>query len=386
VKPENQWKKMNPQAIPFVQLNRTNTTTKGCVDMKRFSAQSCWKGFIAALGIVLVLFLIFTAFSRVPDDNRYTYGQNAAPVHSGSTGSYFVKAESQAQRVPEPPAVAKDSDYGGIGYEQNNVKLTFSEELADEALPMDRKIIKEGSANIETKDFERSMAAIDQMIAQSGGFVEQKNVRGSSYNADDLRHATIVFRVPAQQFETIMENMGSVGVVTQSSTSGTDITDQYLDYETRLRNLKVQEDTLLDILSRADKLEDVITLESRISEVRYEIESIENQLKNYDRLVQYSRITVELAEVVETTPVTPVARTLGGRMGHAFQAAIDAFVADMENFVVWLVYNWIPLALVLVLGVVIIIFVKRRRKKRKHTAAAEIASESADNNGSQDSR
>jgi len=84
--------------------------------------------------------------------------------------------------------------------------------------------------------------------------------------------------------------------------------------------------------------------------------------------------------------VTPVARTLGGRLAHAFQAAVDAFATNMENFMVWLVYNWILLTLVLVLAVVIILFVKRRRKKRKHSIAVELATERADNNGSRDPR
>jgi len=274
--------------------------------------------------------------------------------------------------------------YGGIGFDQNKVNMTFSEAItSEEALPKDRKIIREGSAYIETRDFAQSMASIDRMISQSGGFIEQKNIRGSSYSANDLRRATIVFRVPSHQFETVMDSMGNVGAVIQSSTSGTDITDQYIDYETRLRNLKMQEETLLDILSRAEKLEDVITLESRISEVRYEIESIENKLKNYDRLVQYSRITVELEEVVEITPVTPVARTLGDRLGHAFRTAIESFVDELENFLVWLVYNWILLLLILVLALVVILIVKRRKRK-KHAKAAGIVPGSPDDEKPQD--
>jgi hypothetical protein len=221
------------------------------------------------------------------------------------------------------------------------------------------------------------------MIAQFGGFTEKKNVRGSSYYANDLRYATIVFRVPAQHFETVMENMGTIGVVTQSNTNGTDITDQYIDSETRLRNLKVQEETLLDILSKAEKLEDVISLEARIYEVRYEIETIENRLKNYDRLVQYSRITIDLAEVVETTQKPPVARTLGDRIATAFSAAIDTFVDNLENFMVWLVYNWILLAVILVLVIVFVIVLKARRNRKKSAAPVTIEPE-LDQDSSQD--
>ena len=350
--------------------------------MKRFRFKSCWKGLAAVLSIVLVLFILFAAFGRVPD-YALDAPQGVVPVRAGNAGAYALKYGAQTQN--SAPAFEKDvAGYGGIGFDQNKVNMTFSEAItSEEALPKDRKIIREGSAYIETRDFAQSMASIDRMISQSGGFIEQKNIRGSSYSANDLRRATIVFRVPSHQFETVMDSMGNVGAVIQSSTSGTDITDQYIDYETRLRNLKMQEETLLDILSRAEKLEDVITLESRISEVRYEIESIENKLKNYDRLVQYSRITVELEEVVEITPAAPVARTLGDRLGHAFRTAIESFVDELENFLVWLVYNWILLLLILVLALVVILIVKRRKRK-KHAKAAGIVPGSPDDEKPQD--
>lgn len=175
-----------------------------------------------------------------------------------------------------------------------------------------------------------------------------------------------------------MEQMGTVGVVTRSSASGTDITDEYIDYEARLRNLKAQEETLLEILSKAEKLEDVITLESRISEVRYDIETIENKLKNYDRLVQYSRITVQLDEVVEPTRAVPVARTLGDRMYTAFQSAIDSFTDGIENFLVWVVYNWILLTAILIIIILLVIVIKVMRRRKKAAVTVNVESEGTD--------
>lgn len=325
------------------------------------------------MSVFAVLFLVFAIFGTTKDFNGY---ETAVPeIKRVSSGA----AKNQALTFSEELSKSE-----GLGYGKDAVITRFSHSIpADEAPSSDRKIIKEGSAYIETTDFERSMAAIDDMIAQYGGFAEKKELRGSSLNANDLRNATIVFRVPSQNFETVMNQMGNVGVVVQSSTSGTDITDEYIDYETRIRNLKVQEETLLDILSKAEKLEDVITLESRISEVRYEIETIENRLKNYDRLVQYSRITVELSEVVETTRATPVARTLGARMNTAFRSSIDSFVDGLENFAVWLAYNWILLTVVFLLVVMAIAFIKARKRRRKNRITASANAESAESSSNE---
>ena len=105
--------------------------------------------------------------------------------------------------------------------------------------------------------------------------------------------------------------MGSIGTVLESNSKGTDITDQYVDYETRVRTPKFKEETLLELMEKSTKLEDVITLEKRdFFEVRYEIESIENTLRNYDRLLAFSRINIYIQEVDDATESDPVAGTL----------------------------------------------------------------------------
>ena len=350
--------------------------------MNRFSPKSWSKGFKAFIGIALVMVLLFTLFGRSRDDsnsndNAASYGRGASTTSSQGTyenqskskGSYVVSSPVSAapEMMPMPP-VEYDGGAGLAGTSKDlSVSVAFAEQQENGVLPADRKIINEGSAQIETKDFDYSISTIDQIIAQSGGFTETHNVQGSSINTANLRYATIVFRVPADKFNEIMSNMSAIGTVIQSNTNGTDITDQYVDSETRLKTLKVQEQTLLDIMAKAEKLEDVITLESRISDVQYQIESIENQLKNYDRLVQYSRISVNINEVVEVTEIKPVPRTLGDKIAEAFNNAIQAFTDGLENFALWLVANWILFAFFLVLLVLFIIvrLIYKSRKKNR---------------------
>jgi hypothetical protein len=157
--------------------------------------------------------------------------------------------------------------------------------------------------------------------------------------------------------------MSSIGSVLESNSQGTDITDQYYDSETRIKTLKVQEQTLLDILAKATKLEDVITLESRISEVRYEIEKHENTLKNYDRLVAFSRITIYISEVDDKTETKPVPKTLNERVSGSFKQSLDDLRTGFEDFLVWLAGSWISLIFLAVIGLIVYFSIKRKRKK-----------------------
>lgn len=314
---------------------------------------------IALVGIIMVTAFLSGAGNPVEGGTRNSKSKS----DQYSTRNSTAEAAPPAAPMPMPESPAEyDGGMGSGGYNKDEAPTPTL--TGPGALPAERKIIKDGNARIETKEFDKSLAAVDSLIAQTGGFAEARNISGNSMNKSSMRYATIVFRVPAKDFEFIMQSMTSVGTVITSNTSGTDITEQYVDLETRVKNLKIQEQTLQSLMAKAEKIEDVITLESRMSELRYEIESIENQLKNYDRLVQYSRISISLNEVVEVTQIKPVARTLGERAGEAFNDAIDTFVTGLEDFTLWIVANWIGLVCILVLTLAVWIVLRRVFRKK----------------------
>jgi hypothetical protein len=308
---------------------------------------------IVSVVVIIAVILMAAFFSQRGEYSSVGYGGGTGKAPSGNSTA------SAAPARPSSPAIADDAGFGDYN------KAEEAPAPGTNQGAFTRKIIKEGRAQIQTKEFENSLSAIDNLIAQSGGFAEMREVNGNGINRNDLRYAYIVFRVPADKFESIMQSMDSVGTVVSSNTSGTDITEQYMDIETRIKNLKIQEQTLQDLMAKAEKLEDVITLEARMAELRYEIESRENELKNYDRLVQYSRISVNLAEVVEVTQIKPVPRTLGERISDAFSEAIDDFTTGLEDFTIWMVANWITFIFIVIIAVVFIAVMRKARKKNR---------------------
>lgn len=301
--------------------------------------------------IVLILSLLLAACGM-----RAKQETGAVPVSSSVSFS-----ETAAQSKPEMPA-SGEPGLGGVNTSDDVMAQVTSSELMSQ-----RKLIMDGDVSIETLKFDESVAALDQLVNDLGGFIEVRNVRGkSSRTYYSLRTANFVIRIPAENFDLAMKNMSTVGNVLDSTSKGTDITDTYYDIQTRIKTLKVQEDTLLEILSRAGKLDDVITLQSRISEVRYEIESLENTIRNYDRLVAYSRITVFIQEVDDETQTRPKPKTLGERISESFGDSIEGFIDGCEDFLVWLARSWITLifiAIVIIIAVRIIRSKKFRKKK-----------------------
>lgn len=290
------------------------------------------------------------------------------------TGAYSVSAPDEQVGISfseaATPAENSYSDSKSKG-EARSVPVPTMPDLG-------RKMILEGQATMQTLDYDGTIQALYRMITAAGGFIESQNLQGSGLYGQNTRYATIVFRVPSEKFTDAFNGLGSIGSVVSSSSWGTDITDQYVDSETRAKNLRVQEERLLVLISKAAKIEEIVTLEQRLSEVRTEIESLENTLKNYDRLLEYSRITLSIEEGYRVQENRPVPKTLGERIAQAFGDAWRTLVEDTEDLLVWTVENMFTLMIWAIVLVAVWLFIRRQiRRGRRGDRSASRRSRSA---------
>lgn len=330
-----------------------------CLNMIKINSvnQSFFKRILLGTVSLLIFAVLFTSCASSP---KYA-SDNAADYPNNQSTGYV-----EAPQAPSDPQSAYEEERG-VG-EGNYTDAETKESGAFADIMSQRKIIKEGDVSLESLQFDDSVAAMDKLIDDFGGFSELRTVTGKSDYSNRSRTASYVIRVPTESFDLVLKNMGNVGTVLESSSKGTDITDKYFDAQTRIKALKVQEETLLDILAKSAKLEDVIALESRISEVRYEIESLENTVKNYDRLVSFSRITIFIQEVNERSETKPNPATLGERISGSFKESIEDFKRGFENFIVWLAGAWISMLFLIIVIIIVGINVrtyKRRKEKKK---------------------
>ncbi len=219
--------------------------------------------------------------------------------------------------------------------------------------PTDRKIIKSAYMALDTVEFERTTDAIVGKAAAMGGYVESSSVQGTRLvdrRRDSQRIANFQIRIPEKQFEVFMTAVGELGVVTTEQITGQDITGQYFDTETRVRTLKVQEDRLLSLLARADKLTDIIEIERELSRIRFDIESLTGTLKGWDHMVQYSRVGIDVYEVEELEEVEPKPENWFDRITRAFRDSIKNLASLFENLTIFLVAAIPYLAILAVIG------------------------------------
>ena len=144
--------------------------------------------------------------------------------------------------------------------------------------------------------------------------------------------------------------MGTLCHVTYQEESGEDVGEQYYDVESRLVTQQTKLERLQNLLAQAENMEDIITIESAISDTELEIEQLTGTLRHYDSLVDYATVYITLREVYQLSNVEEPATSFGSRMGAAFASGWRGFVSALESLAVTLAYGWVWLLLLVVIG------------------------------------
>ena len=169
-------------------------------------------------------------------------------------------------------------------------------------LPENRKWVITMSLTAETENLTDAMGLLAEKIQASGGYVESQSVSGTAVNSGRSPSAYITVRVPAEQLDSFVEDVSGMTNVVSSSRYVEDITLSYTDTEGRVKALKTEEARLLELMEQAETMSDLLEIEGRLTEVRYQLENYTSTLRLYDNQVDYATLDLTLREVAKFTP------------------------------------------------------------------------------------
>ena len=273
--------------------------------------------------LALLLLLSLTACGASGDSSAST-GDAAAPAENG-TAMDTATSESTA-------------DFSAV---RENAKLILSADLT-----------------LETQDYDATCAALEQLTAEAGGYIESSGNAGEKGS----RTANYTLRVPQEKFETFFAQIGDTCHVVSANRWSEDVTEQYTDIETRLATLQTKPERLLALLDQAAKMEDIISLENALADCEYEIDSLTGEKRHYDDLVSFSTFTVSLREVQTLTAVSE-GTGFGAQLAQAAKNGLGGLTVTVRGLILMLVTLWPVLVL---LGIVGYVFwrVQLHRKKK----------------------
>ncbi len=253
----------------------------------------------------------------------------------------------------------KSMEVGGINFSES-VSDDVNRAATTSAPQADRKIIKSASMEVQTLEYDLAVQRLNDKIIGVGGYIESSNVRGKDIENDyETRSAHFTLRIPQKQFEQFMTDMNTVGTIIQSNTYGEDVTAQVFDHEAHKLTLEIQEERLLEILRKAEKIEDIITLERELSNIRYQIEGLSGTLKRLENLVSYSTLSISLYEVHEIVTKVETPKTLTEKISAKFADSLEEITEFFEGLAVWSIGS-IPLLIIYVPFLIIFILVGKK--------------------------
>ena len=304
-------------------------------------------GFIAMLAMST---LVFGACGDSSSNKSYSADSSPAMYDSGAYDDYSYEYAEEA--YAEEAKVTADAN--------TSVEV-------NESNTSNRKLIKTVNMSVETKEFDNLISGIEEQVNSTGGYVESSNISNNNYysNRDTVRYASYTVRIPANQLNSFLERVKGVSNVISMNQDVRDVTLSYTDLESHKKSLLTEQERLLALLENADNMEDIITIEERLSEVRYSIESMESQLRVMDNQVDYSTVYIDITEVKELTVVDP--ETDGERMvrrfkeniydiGYGFKEFGIGFVIALPYLVVWAV-------IILIIVLIVRGIIKHNKKK-----------------------
>jgi hypothetical protein len=211
-----------------------------------------------------------------------------------------------------------------------------------------RMVIKNASLSIVVEEPGVSIEAISKLASDLGGFVVSSNLyRTQTANGLEVPQANITIRVPADTLDhALAEIKSGAGQILSENVSGQDVTQEYTDLESRLRNLEKAEDQLTVIMEQAWETEDVLVVYNRLVEVQEQIELIKGQMKYYEQSAALSAISINIQANEAVQPLKIGNWQPVGVAKGALQALINTlkFLADM---LIWIVLYILPVALIL---------------------------------------
>ena len=227
-----------------------------------------------------------------------------------------------------------------------------------------RKLIRTFDVNIETKEFDQVLSGIQAKVQELGGYIEHSSLDGGSkYYNHYNRYSNMTVRIPSDKLDGFIENVKESANVTYISESTEDITLKYVDTESRKIALEIERDRLLELLEKAETVEDIITIEGRLSEVRYQLESYASQLRTFDNQVDYSTVHINISEVERETKVEP--KTFWEEVKEEFGDTLYDLGRGLRNFTIWFLGSSPVIVLWVVIIAVIVLILKVLGKKKR---------------------
>jgi len=294
---------------------------------------------IKIIAVLIVLsFVLFSGCTSLSGSDR-----SATPVNEGQSAPSYTSSGDNSKSAGDVSGYST-----GIVAPIPIPTMTTTTDANVYTNLSGRMVISTASVQLETGDHDKTVSTIRVITAGSGGYVESSSTWLTSSNK---KHTSITVKIPQSVFQSDLSQFEALGNVKSETTSGQDVTRQYIDLNARINNLKAEEQQLNTLMGMAKNVSEVLAVSQQLYSVRGEIESDQAQLNYLGSQVDFATISIEAYE-----PEPVVGYDWG--IGSAFRDASHGFIGMIGGLIVLTGYL-IPLILYLIIAAAILYFVAK---------------------------
>jgi len=238
----------------------------------------------------------------------------------------------------------------------------------DMQLPENQKLIRKIRLTAETRDLPEMLSLVEQRIAEFGGYVENRDVyNGSAYEDYRSRYASLTIRIPAKSLDAFVEKVSEASNVISANETTENITLSYVATQSRITALETEQTRLLELLEMAKNLDEVLKIETKLTDVREDLEQLNSQLKLYDNQVSYGTVYLRLDEVREYTEVEEEEEPKGfwERISTGFVKSLKNLGNGLLEILIFFISNLPYFAVLAILGGGALLILHWKKKKKK---------------------
>lgn len=267
----------------------------------------------------------------------------------------------------------------GEALENGNIMDVTVEEVKSAA--RSRKLIRDVSMEVETQDYDGLLAQVTGSVEALGGYIESS---GMDHYGGGPRSGYLTIRVPQQELDGLLGRIGEAANVLSRSEQVKDVTLEYVDLESHKKALLTEQERLLELMGQAETVEDIIAVEGRLSEVRYQLESMETQLRMIDNQVDYSTLRLSVTEVERLSLTESGRESVWETIGRGFSENVYRVGVLLKELGIGLVVN-LPFIIIIIAAVTLALLpVRAAVRKGAHKGSGLKRREKENKNGAEE--
>ncbi len=290
-----------------------------------------------ALVFIILLFVLYQLFKNI-------FGVNLLSLNSGGSRSGYTSSSDMVDLAPSMGTFGSSSGISGIALP------SFPSKEYTPQNTQNRLVIQESNLSLLVKDVVDTRNKILNYATQKGGYM----INANTSNPEDAPTSTISIRIPANQLQSALDYFHGLSVkVVSENLLGTDVTDQYVDIDTRIAQIEKTMNRLEAILADAKQINDITNLTQQILNYQNQIDSLKGQKMSLEKNAELAKLTIYLSTDEIALPYSP-SETFRPKV--IFKLAVRALVGTLRGLatnLIWiLVYSvvWVPLLVIYLIG------------------------------------